>query len=197
MKLALGLIIGVLIASTFFFICNPVPDPEIIKETIRTTKYKENPKPIAEIPSKPEKIPDTLLIYKDTLYIYADTLFLTDTVFVYDDYFVKRVYEDTLHNDSNAFVFVRDSVYRNRLLNRFSDVQIFKESRIIPGNPLFLSLGAFYVTNPLFNSAGLKAGFENDKNEFNAGFGTGKTFLFEYERKFNIKPLKLKPWYKT
>ena len=52
--------------------------------------------------------------------IYHDTTTITniDTAFVIQDYSSYVIYEDTLMNDSLAFISLRDTVYRNRLLNR-------------------------------------------------------------------------------
>ncbi len=52
--------------------------------------------------------------------IYHDTTTIThmDTAFVIKDYSSYVIYEDTLMNDSLAFISLRDTVYRNRLLNR-------------------------------------------------------------------------------
>ncbi len=52
--------------------------------------------------------------------IYHDTTTIThmDTAFVIKDYSSYVIYEDTLMNDSLAFISLRDTVYRNRLLSR-------------------------------------------------------------------------------
>jgi hypothetical protein len=198
MKFTTGLVIGVLIAvvvcfgSDFF--CNPPdPIPEIIIEidTVRDTIYRDSIQYVDAVDGKPDIIPDTVIVYRDTL-------LLTDTVFVYDDYFVKYVYADTLKNDSSAFIFVRDTIYRNRLFNRYADIEVYNThtTQIIPKNDRFVTLGAFFVSNPNVNSFGLKTGLENAKNDFEVGIGTNKTYLFTYGRKFELKPLKLKPWLK-
>lgn len=197
MKFTTGLIIGVLIVSLFWILCNPLEDTivptsiKIERDTVRDTVYRDSFQYVDRIDGKPEIIPETLIIYRDTF-------FLKDTVFVYDDYFNKYVYSDTLKNDSDALVFIRDTIYMNKLYNRFSDVQIFNTTitKIIPGNDVFLTLGGFYITNPSLNSFGLKTGLESAKNEINFGIGTDKTFLFEYERKFNLKPLNFRQWLK-
>jgi hypothetical protein len=175
------------------FVCNGSPDPDVIieKDTIKYTVYEDSLVYVAKIDGKPDKIPDTLIIYRDTL-------FLTDTVFVYNDYFNKYVYADTLRNDTNAFIFIRDTIYRNKLYNRFADIRIINTNKteIIPGNDRFVSLGAFYVYNPNVSSIGIKTSLENDKNEFSFGIGTDKIYLFEYSRKFHLKPLNFKSWKK-
>lgn len=84
------------------------------------------------------KLPDTKVItHIDTVYstdtvrvithvpkpykvIKYDTTTIThmDTAFVIKDYSSYVIYEDTLMNDSLAFISLRDTVYHNRLLNR-------------------------------------------------------------------------------
>lgn len=175
------------------FVCNPPEDPSVIieKDTIKYTVYEDSLVYVAKIDGKPDIIPDTLIVYRDTL-------FLTDTVFVYNDYFNKHVYSDTLKNDSNAFIYIRDTVYRNRLLNRFTDIRIINTNKteIIPRNDHFVTLGGFLITSPNITSVGLRTGLQNDKNEFNLGIGTNKTYIFDYSRKFNLKPLNFNPWKK-
>ena len=82
------------------------PDAKVI--TITDTVYStDTVRVITQVP-KPYKV-----IYHDTT-----TTTHIDTAFVIKDYSSYVIYEDTLMNDSLAFISLRDTVYRNRLLNR-------------------------------------------------------------------------------
>ena len=82
------------------------PDAKVI--TITDTVYStDTVRVITKVP-KPYKV-----IYHDTT-----TITHVDTAFVIKDYSSYVFYEDTLMNDSLAFISLRDTVYHNRLLNR-------------------------------------------------------------------------------
>ena len=82
------------------------PDAKVI--TITDTVYStDTVRVITQVP-KPYKV-----IYHDTT-----TINHVDTAFVIKDYSSYVIYEDTLMNDSLAFISLRDTIYRNRLLNR-------------------------------------------------------------------------------
>ena len=82
------------------------PDAKVI--TITDTVYStDTVRVITQVP-KPYKV-----IYHDTT-----TITHIDTAFVIKDYSSYVIYEDTLMNDSLAFISLRDTVYHNRLLNR-------------------------------------------------------------------------------
>lgn len=82
------------------------PDAKVI--TITDTVYStDTVRVITQVP-KPYKV-----IYHDTT-----TITHIDTAFVIKDYSSYAIYEDTLMNDSLAFISLRDTVYRNRLLSR-------------------------------------------------------------------------------
>lgn len=83
-----------------------LPDTKVITHT-DTVYSTDTVKVITQVP-KPYKV-----IYHDTT-----TITHVDTAFVIKDYSSYVIYEDTLMNDSLAFISLHDTVYRNRLLNR-------------------------------------------------------------------------------
>lgn len=98
----------VLIALSIIVLLNISQKPDTKVITITDTVYStDTVRVIAQVP-KPYKI-----IYHDTT-----TITHVDTAFIIKDYSSYVIYEDTLMNDSLAFISLRDTVYRNRLLNR-------------------------------------------------------------------------------
>ena len=98
----------VLIALSVIVLLNirQKPDTKVITTT-DTVYSTDTVRVITQVP-KPYKV-----IYHDTT-----TITHVDTAFVIKDYSSYVIYEDTLMNDSLAFISLRDTVYRNRLLNR-------------------------------------------------------------------------------
>ena len=98
----------VLIALSVIVLLNIRQKPDAKVITITDTVYStDTVRVITQVP-KPYKV-----IYHDTT-----TITHMDTAFVIKDYSSYVIYEDTLMNDSLAFISLRDTVYRNRLLNR-------------------------------------------------------------------------------
>lgn len=98
----------VLIALSVIVLLNIRQKPDAKVITITDTVYStDTVRVITQVP-KPYKV-----IYHDTT-----TITHVDTAFVIKDYSSYVIYEDTLMNDSLAFISLRDTVYRNRLLNR-------------------------------------------------------------------------------
>lgn len=98
----------VLIALSIIVLLNISQKPDTKVITITDTVYStDTVRVIAQVP-KPYKI-----IYHDTT-----TITHVDTAFIIKDYSSYVIYEDTLMNDSLAFISLRDTVYHNRLLNR-------------------------------------------------------------------------------
>lgn len=99
---------GALVAIGILLLLNirKLPDTKVITH-IDTVYSTDTVRVITQVP-KPYKV-----IYHDTT-----TITHMDTAFVIKDYSSYVIYEDTLMNDSLAFISLRDTVYRNRLLNR-------------------------------------------------------------------------------
>ncbi len=107
----------------------------------------------------------------------------TDTDAILNNFFTERIYNDTLKNDSIAFINIIDTVFQNRILSRkLKYINRKPTSIIIQETPVFLTGGAFYMQNSTFNSIGLKAGLTIKKNTFSIGYGTSKTFYLDYSR---------------
>lgn len=99
---------GALVAIGILLLLNirKLPDTKVITH-IDTVYSTDTVRVITQVP-KPYKV-----IYHDTT-----TITHMDTAFVIKDYSSYVIYEDTLMNDSLAFISLRDTVYRNRLLSR-------------------------------------------------------------------------------
>lgn len=99
---------GALVAIGILLLLNirKLPDTKVITH-IDTIYSTDTVRVITQVP-KPYKV-----IYHDTT-----TITHMDTAFVIKDYSSYVIYEDTLMNDSLAFISLRDTVYRNRLLSR-------------------------------------------------------------------------------
>lgn len=99
---------GALVAIGILLLLNirKLPDTKVITH-IDTIYSTDTVRVITQVP-KPYKV-----IYHDTT-----TITHMDTAFVIKDYSSYVIYVDTLMNDSLAFISLRDTVYRNRLLNR-------------------------------------------------------------------------------
>ena len=98
----------VLIALSIIVLLNISQKPDTKVITITDTVYStDTVRVITQVP-KPYKV-----IYHDTT-----TTTHIDTAFIIKDYSSYVNYEDTLMNDSLAFISLRDTVYHNRLLNR-------------------------------------------------------------------------------
>ena len=99
---------GALVAIGILLLLNirKLPDTKVITH-IDTVYSTDTVRVITQVP-KPYKV-----IYHDTT-----TITHMDTAFVIKDYSSYVIYEDTLMNDSLAFISLRDTIYRNRLLSR-------------------------------------------------------------------------------
>ena len=98
----------VLIALSVIVLLNIRQKPNTKVITTTDTVYSTDTVIVITQVPKPYKV-----IYHDTT-----TITNVDTAFVIKDYSSYVIYEDTLMNDSLAFISLRDTVYRNRLLNR-------------------------------------------------------------------------------
>jgi hypothetical protein len=130
MKTTYKILITVLILLLFCFFSGKCFDykPEIKIKRSTTQIKKENYKP--KITGQPNKVdiakePEYIIkyIYKDTLILH-DTIYKFDTVKIYNDYYTKYFYSDTILNDSNGFVLIKDTIYQNSIYSRTSDVKI-------------------------------------------------------------------------
>lgn len=143
----------------------------------------------------------TNVIYKDSIqyvskteteYILTvDLVELTDTVYIIEDvvsdYFALINYVDTLQNNSSALIIISDTLQLNRIKNRLAVIEVYNKTKIIQETPINLTVGAFYLQNSVFNSMGGKIGLNTLKNNFCIGFGTQKTILLAYDRKFKLR----------
>lgn len=103
-----------------------------------------------------------------------------DTTAIIIDYFSKNVYKDTLTiNDSLGYVYIVDTITKNKLLNRQWSSKIkervIKETTVVK-EPLkteyYLGLNANFDKKDLINSVGASAMIKSTKNniiQFNIG----------------------------
>lgn len=104
---------------------------------------------------------DTIVKYKrgndiQSYIILTDTLPIHDTIQVLNDYFAKRVYKDTIYQDSNNFV-ITDTISQNKILSRYFKANLTEKTITIkqlyvekPKNSLYLGIrGDFRPFNGL------------------------------------------------
>lgn len=134
--------------------------------------------------TKKYMVPDTVIIpkyipVKDFVYIH-DTIKVTDTVWVYGDYFTKRVYNDTIISDTSGFFYVSDTIYMNRLYNRSYIARIHNVTKIIKDTKGHFYVGAnFDYKGTIFvNSYYLK-----NRNLFTIGISPQNYFSLGYAYK--------------
>jgi hypothetical protein len=159
-----------------WLVCNK-PNTEIITKTDTITKtiYKDSIKYDTIIYSNVKLINDTIYV--------NDTIFDIDTIFfTINDYFAKVHYLDTLLNDSTGFISVSDTIFKNRLLNRTSNIEIYNKTILPVNDKISLFAGVFYL-NGINNSLGANLSLERKKSLFSVGYGTNKTFLINYQYK--------------
>ena len=161
--------------------CNPEPPVIITRiDTVTNVIYKDSLKIDTIIYSN-------VKIVNDTIYL-NDTILQLDTIFLYvNDYLAAISIIDTIKNDISAKIIIKDTLQRNRIKNRLAVIEVYNKTEIIPENPLYLTAGAFYLQNSIFNSMGGKIGLNTLKNNLSIGFGTHKTILLTYDRKFKLK----------
>jgi len=57
-----------------------------------------------------------------------------DTIYILRDYFTKYYYTDTIRNDSQALIVINDTLYRNRIKSRYSQIKLFAEKPTLKNN---------------------------------------------------------------
>lgn len=119
-----------------------------------------------------------------------------DTVFVYDqekceqlfaDHFSKRIYLDTLQNDSAAFISLRDTVFMNRLMGRTltyknrrpTEITTTTNTTVINSGPRFKLFAGPIVTYSPDIGSGIGAGVMFSSKTFAAGYS------YDFARKTN------------
>lgn len=159
--------------------CN---NPEIVSETQTQTIYETVYDSVDRIVYIDRPVPSEVLP--------------PDTVFIYDqekceqlfaDHFSKRIYLDTLQNDSFAFISLRDTVFMNRLMGRTltykdrtpTEIITTTNTTVINSGPRFrLFAGPIVTYSPVMGS-GIGAGVMLTSKTFAAGYS------YDFARKTN------------
>ena len=121
-------ILALLAYIVFLRECTPPPKPIIETKIV----YQVDSVYIPKV--------DTLhMVHMDTLYI--DSLIYNtiiheqiDTIYILRDYFTKYYYTDTIRNDSQALIVINDTLYRNRIKSRYSQIKLFAEKPTLKNN---------------------------------------------------------------
>lgn len=155
--------------------CNP-QQPEVIiqKDTIHKTIYRDFMVPDTIIQNKyiTKNVHDTIkVIVKDTVYIASEII---------TDHFAKISYTDTILNDSNGLITISDTLYMNRLLNRYSDIKLINTTKTILDNKahLYIGLGSNLSQNNI--NVSLNGYLQKKNHLFGLGYNTDKQFLINY-----------------
>lgn len=99
----------IMVIGGWYWFNNPNVVTETYTETVYETKYDSVDRNIYIDRPVPSQVlpPDTVFIYDEEK---CEQLFV--------DHFSKRIYNDTLQNDSFAFISLRDTVFKNKLMGR-------------------------------------------------------------------------------
>lgn len=127
---------------------------------------------------------DTIIYDIDTLWLSQDTIKLTDTVFVYNDYFKMYSYKDTIKNDSSMTIVRNLQITQNKLYkeqyftknNRKTELIMTKDNSFGVG----IIVGA-QLTAPIVS-------YEFKNHQIGAGYNfsnSGVVFMYQY--KFDFK----------
>ena len=168
-------IIAIILTIIIFIFINDKYHQEnkIIKiDTITKIKYKEKLKIDTSF------IPKWNII-KEKIYI-SDTVFRTDTIIKYiTNYLTKNVYKDTILNDTSGLIVLTDTIYKNLIKSRKSDISLYNKTVIkqSKNNALFIGVGSMLNQELNIN---LNAHFKHNKHMFGVGYGTNKTIYLHY-----------------
>lgn len=172
------LIIGIAIISIFVFLSKYLdlkcsnPNFKTKIDTIAKVQYKERLKI------------DTLIIpkwniVKQNIYI-SDTIYRIDTITkIVTKYLTKNVYKDTILNDTNGLIVLTDTIYKNKIKDRKTQINLYKKTKIIQPriNHFFITCGS-QLHQEMNVSFGLK--YSHKKNMFGANYSTNKIISLEY-----------------
>lgn len=170
----------IMVIGGLYYWNNPFVVSETRTETIYETKYDsidkivyiDRPNPSAVLP------PDTVFIYDQEK---CEQLFA--------DHFSKRIYNDTLQNDSFAFISLMDTVFMNRLMGRtltYKDrtptefiTTTTTTTNIVNSGPRFRLFAGPIVTYSPDIGSGIGAGVMFSSKTFAAGYS------YDFARKTN------------
>lgn len=113
--------------TTYLWVENENKDKELIVVNGKVYELLSREVEIVEV----EKV---VTEYKDGKTIYVEVevpieVFIPteiDTMEVLKDYYIKRVYSDTLRLDSLGYVAIRDTISQNKIINRWFDAHIIE-----------------------------------------------------------------------
>lgn len=127
---------------------------------------------------------DTIIYDTDTLWLAADTVKITDTVFVYNDYFKMYSYNDTIKDDSSMTI-VRDlKITQNKLYQEKYYTKNNRKTELIMTKDNSLGIGMLIganLTAPM-------ASYEFGNHQIGAGYNfnnPGAVVMYQY--KFSLK----------
>lgn len=104
------LLCAALLYIIFLHECRSPVEPEVLIERHDTTIYDT----IYDTIIIKEPYPEEIILPSDTFFKYHEV----DTPYILRDYFSKVYYDDTLKNDTSAFIRIMDTISRNRLQHR-------------------------------------------------------------------------------
>ena len=138
--------------------CTPKPDPVYITDTItyRDTTY------IPQIDTL--KFTDT--IYLDSIIRQIIIKEKLDTIIIFREHFTLNTYKDTILNDSNGFIVISDTIYRNKIKSRLTSIKLYPQ-RIKP-----TLLTKYYI------GVGINGGRDRMGLSANVGILTKKDYIY-------------------
>jgi len=152
-------------------------------DTIFITKTKKDFKPTSQ--DKPEKSFIEKIIYKNT--IIHDTIIITvfDTIKItkiVKEFYTKNFFKDTILNTSSGLIVINDTIFKNSIISRKSDIKLHEKTILNQNNNMFFVGGG--LLNEKTNVAPfVNLQFNHKKHLFGVGYSTKKQLIFTYNYK--------------
>ena len=141
--------------------CTPKPDPVYITDTITYTDT-------AYIPQIDTlKLTDT--VYLDSIIRQIIIKEKLDTIIIFREHFTLNTYKDTILNDSNGFIVISDTLYRNKIKSRLTSIKLYPQ-RIKP-----TLLTKYYI------GGGINGGANRLGLNVSVAMVTKKDYLYQFQ----------------
>ena len=120
-------IIGLIIYIIFLRECTP---PKIVDNYKTDTIYSNDTAYIPQV----DTVHFTDTLYVDSIINHTIINERIDTVYILRQHFTNRIYTDTILNDVRGLIIINDTLYRNRIKSRYSQIKLFAEKPTLKNN---------------------------------------------------------------
>ncbi len=164
-----------------------------------TTDCPEQGKPITTVDTVyvDKIVPHKVYIPGITKYIPGDTVYIKDidTTAVLNDYFAKRVYDDTIKLEGLGYVLIKDTISQNKIISRITDgkykIPVIIKETIIPIKPKNqVYVGIDFIGGPpnLLNYVGPSLTLKTKKDKmYSIGAGINSSGYVNYSLRIGWK----------